>query len=50
MARLLLDRGYQDVRPLLGGLEAWQSLGYPVESIDRVELPMALAAELKPAS
>ena len=50
MARLLLDRGYRDVRPLLGGLDAWQALGYPVESIERTELPMALAAELKPAS
>ncbi|MBZ5543088.1 MAG: hypothetical protein LAO07_05335 [Acidobacteriia bacterium] len=31
MARLLLDRGYKDVRPLLGGFDAWVELGYPVE-------------------
>ena len=49
MARLLLDRGYRDVRPLLGGLDAWQALGYPVESVERAELPMALAAGLRPA-
>jgi len=48
MARLLLDRGYADVRPLLGGFDAWQALGYPVEPIDRAVLPAALAAELNP--
>jgi 3-mercaptopyruvate sulfurtransferase SseA len=31
MARLLLDHGYRDVRPLLGGFDAWVELGYPVE-------------------
>jgi len=31
MARLLLDHGYRDVRPLLGGFDAWVDLGYPVE-------------------
>jgi 3-mercaptopyruvate sulfurtransferase SseA len=31
MARLLLDHGYRDVRPLLGGFDAWVESGYPVE-------------------
>jgi 3-mercaptopyruvate sulfurtransferase SseA len=31
MARLLHDEGYTNVRPLLGGFDAWVSLGYPVE-------------------
>jgi 3-mercaptopyruvate sulfurtransferase SseA len=31
MARLLHDEGYTDVRPLLGGFDAWIALGYPVE-------------------
>ena len=31
MARLLMSKGYQDVRPLLGGFDAWVEHGYPVE-------------------
>ncbi len=31
MARLLHEKGYKDVWPLLGGFEAWVALGYPVE-------------------
>ena len=31
MARLLTSKGYQDVRPLLGGFDAWVAHGYPVE-------------------
>lgn len=49
MALLLLDWGYTDVRPLQGGFDAWQALGYPVEPIEDAELPAALAAELNPA-
>ena len=30
MALLLLDRGIARVRPLLGGLDAWLALNYPV--------------------
>jgi 3-mercaptopyruvate sulfurtransferase SseA len=48
MARLLIDRGYRHVRPLLGGFDAWQALGYPVEPIERAERPAALAAKLDP--
>ena len=31
MARLLISKGYRDVRPLLGGFDAWVEHGYPVE-------------------
>jgi 3-mercaptopyruvate sulfurtransferase SseA len=31
MARLLTSKGYSDVRPLLGGFDAWVEHGYPVE-------------------
>ncbi len=31
MARLLIDRGYKDVRPLLGGFDAWVEKGFPVD-------------------
>ncbi len=31
MARLLHEKGYKEVRPLLGGFEAWLGHGYPVE-------------------
>jgi 3-mercaptopyruvate sulfurtransferase SseA len=31
MARLLIDRGYKNVRPLLGGFDAWTEMGLPVE-------------------
>ena len=31
-ARLLLDRGFVHVTPLLGGLGAWQDAGYPISS------------------
>jgi membrane protein DedA with SNARE-associated domain/rhodanese-related sulfurtransferase len=32
-AKLLMKRGYRQVRPLLGGLDAWSGAGYPVPSI-----------------
>ena len=31
MARLLIYRGYKNVRPLLGGFDAWTEMGLPVE-------------------
>ena len=30
-AQLLMQKGYQRVRPLQGGIDAWTSAGYPVE-------------------
>lgn len=38
MARLLHDQGYKDVRPLLGGFDAWIALDYPVER--HIALPL----------
>ena len=32
MARLLHDKGYRDVRPLLGGIDDWAERGYPLET------------------
>jgi membrane protein DedA with SNARE-associated domain/rhodanese-related sulfurtransferase len=32
-ARLLMSLGYRRVRPLLGGLEAWEEAGYPIDSL-----------------
>jgi membrane protein DedA with SNARE-associated domain/rhodanese-related sulfurtransferase len=31
VAKVLMDNGYQKVRPLLGGLDAWVAAGYSVE-------------------
>jgi len=43
LALRLRQRGIVRVRPLLGGLEAWQERGYPVESVQATVAP-ALAA------
>jgi 3-mercaptopyruvate sulfurtransferase SseA len=29
---MLIDRGFKKVRPLAGGLEAWEQAGYEVET------------------
>jgi 3-mercaptopyruvate sulfurtransferase SseA len=33
MARLLIEKGYREVRPLLGGFDGWVELGYPTEPV-----------------
>ncbi len=33
VAKLLMDRGFANVRPLHGGLDAWIAAGYPVEDL-----------------
>jgi rhodanese-related sulfurtransferase len=33
MARLLVEKGYHEVWPLLGGLDGWMELGYPTETV-----------------
>jgi membrane protein DedA with SNARE-associated domain/rhodanese-related sulfurtransferase len=33
MARLLIEKGYHEVWPLLGGLDGWVELGYPTETV-----------------
>jgi rhodanese-related sulfurtransferase len=30
---MLIDRGYIEVRPLAGGLDAWIDAGYPIEEL-----------------
>jgi len=32
MALLLKSKGFKEVWPLLGGLDAWEKLGYPTEA------------------
>jgi len=32
VARTLLERGWTNVRPLLGGFDAWRNAGYPTEA------------------
>ena len=33
MARLLIEKGYHEVLPLLGGLDGWVELGYPTDPV-----------------
>ena len=33
MARLLVEKGYHEVRPLQGGYDAWVERGYPTEPV-----------------
>ncbi len=40
VAKVLIAQGYRRVRPLLGGLEAWDAAGYPV---DRLPSPAGVA-------
>jgi rhodanese-related sulfurtransferase len=32
---MLIERGYRNVRPLAGGLEAWIHAGYDIEEFER---------------
>ncbi len=41
MARLLQSKGYKEVHPLLGGLDGWLELGYPVEPLAGLSVPLA---------
>ena len=41
VAKLLMNHGFERVRPLLGGLDAWIDAGHPVEGLrERVESPI----------
>jgi membrane protein DedA with SNARE-associated domain/rhodanese-related sulfurtransferase len=40
VARKLMDLGYTQVRPLLGGLDAWIAAGYPTSSAGRGASPV----------
>jgi rhodanese-related sulfurtransferase len=35
MASLLVEKGYHEVWPLLGGLDGWVELGYPTEAVGK---------------
>ncbi len=39
IARHLHAKGFRHVRPLKGGLDAWEKHGYPVEAIPPEHLP-----------
>jgi len=41
MARLLHNKGYRDVRPLLGGIDGWIEQGYPIETAAPTMVRMA---------
>jgi membrane protein DedA with SNARE-associated domain/rhodanese-related sulfurtransferase len=43
VARKLKERGFKRVRPLAGGLEAWQARGRPVDRVERHREEMKLA-------
>lgn len=43
MARLLLDRGFRNVRPLEGGFDAWLAAGLPTEPLSGEELALHAA-------
>ena len=37
MALLLKSKGFKQVWPLLGGLDAWAEMGYPTEALPAAE-------------
>ena len=41
MALQLRQRGFENVRPLLGGLDGWAQLAYPVETVVDATRPVA---------
>jgi membrane protein DedA with SNARE-associated domain/rhodanese-related sulfurtransferase len=49
VARKLMDLGYTQVRPLLGGFDAWIAAGYQVESGRVGQADSALSHEVSPA-
>ncbi len=50
MARVLLDRGWTNVRPLLGGFDAWRRAGLPTEAKpERTQSPAEVARNITDA-
>lgn len=51
MALLLKGKGYRVVWPLLGGYEAWLSLGFPTQTFSAAKgLPNSVAAADSPVT
>ena len=50
MARLLLDRGFKKVRPLLGGFDAWVTAGYPLDGLEELPSHTATLPSVSPAN
>jgi len=54
VARLVLDRGHHNVRPLEGGFDAWLAAGLPTVPLDDTEIalhaPVAQNAERRPGA
>jgi rhodanese-related sulfurtransferase len=50
VARLLMDHGFEHVRPLAGGLDAWIEAGYSVEAITVTAAQTASAAAPLPSA
>ncbi len=46
LAARMRERGYRDVRPLLGGLDAWRDAGRPVTSL----VPVTVVADANAAA
>ncbi|KIJ00500.1 hypothetical protein DGM85_09330 [Xanthomonas phaseoli pv. phaseoli] len=46
LAARMREHGYRDVRPLLGGLDAWRDAGHPVTSL----VPMTVVADTNAAA
>jgi len=44
IAKLLMNRGFTRVRPLLGGLEAWIAAGFSVENLSEVDAGRSAAS------
>lgn len=44
MARLLLERGFPNVKPLAGGFDAWVAAGFATEPLSEAERGAGLRA------
>jgi 3-mercaptopyruvate sulfurtransferase SseA len=50
VAQTLLERGWTNVRPLVGGFDAWRAAGYPTETKPtRTQTPKEVAANIAKA-
>ena len=49
-AKLLLQKGYRRVRPLVGGIDAWTRAGYPLEEGAKITFTPSASAAVRPAA